>query len=86
MINEKQKKVAMEDEQERSTVIYMNSIVGEKVEDEYPNKTAELYTELITIRNENVQAMYSSLQQDKIYNSLQTSISTSDCEHVNEKN
>ena len=86
MINEKQKKVAMEDEQERSTVIYMNSIVGGKVKEEYPNKTAELYTELMTNRNENVQAIYSSLQQDKISNSLQTSISPSDYEHVNEKN
>ena len=43
MINEKQKNVVMEDEQERSTVIYMNSIVGGKVKEEYPNKTAELY-------------------------------------------
>ena len=56
-----QKKIQMEDEQERSTDLHLYSIVGEKVKDEYPNNSEGIYTELIT----NTLAIHPSLHHDK---------------------
>ena len=62
MSNKQQKKkIQMEDEQERSTNLHLYSIVGEKVKDEYSNKSEGIYTALIT----NTRAIHPSLHQKK---------------------
>ena len=48
MSNKQQKKIAMEDEKERSKDIRLYSIVEEKLKDGYPNKSEGTYTDLIT--------------------------------------
>ena len=84
MSNKQQKKIAMEDEKERSTDIHLCSIVEEKVKDQYPNKPEELYTELITT-NENPQTIYSSLPLNKNTDFSLTSKSMSEDELSNKK-
>ena len=55
-----QKKIQIEDEQERSTDLHLYSIVGEKAEVEYSNKSEGIYTEVIS----NTLAIHSSLHQN----------------------
>ena len=56
-----QKKIQMEDEQERSTDLHLYSIVGDKATVEYPNKSEGIYTEVIT----NTVAIHPSPHQNK---------------------
>ena len=56
-----QKKIQMEDEQERSTDLHLYSLVGEKAKVENSNKSEGIYTELIT----NTLAIHPSLHQNK---------------------
>ena len=66
MSNMQQKKITKEDEPKRSGDLHLYSIVEENFKDKYPNKTEGLYTELITNTNDNPQAIYSSLQKEKL--------------------
>ena len=73
MTSKQQKKIALEDEKERST----------DVQDKYPNKPEEVYTELTT--NRNPQAIYSSLPQNKNADFSLKSKSMSEYEQSNKK-
>ena len=84
MSNKQLKKIAMEDEKERSTDLHLYSIVEEKTKDQYHNKPEELYTELITT-NENPQTIYSSLPLNKNADYSLTSKSMSEYEQSNKK-
>ena len=83
MTSKQQKKIAMEDEKERSTDVHFYSVVGEKVTDKYHNKPEEVYTELTT--NRNPQAIYSSLPQNKNADFSLKSKSMSEYEQSNKK-